>query len=274
MKKTFYNKIVIGFLAIALSVTMFPVGQFFVSAETVEEKIYSNATIEDEFVDNKVTVILNTEASFSDKDYTVSDFSEIECINVTNLTTEATAVARGEKTNELVNTENFKRILSIELQEHSKQNVLDAIDELIQRDDVIYAGPDYLMEMASSTSNDTRVGEQWALDYLDVPEAWDFTTGNQIVVGILDSGIDDDNPDIPQTDELLKQSYTTDDPIYARTTKDYLGHGTAVAGIIGATAWNNEGIAGVNRNVLLADLRVLKYNNQTTVSIVICNFII
>ncbi len=37
----------------------------------------------------------------------------------------------------LVNTEHFKQILSIELKEKSKENVLDAISELEQRDDVL-----------------------------------------------------------------------------------------------------------------------------------------
>jgi hypothetical protein len=58
MKNKICYKIASWFLLVALSTTFLPIKYNHVSAETVEEKIYCNATIEDEFVDNRVTVIL------------------------------------------------------------------------------------------------------------------------------------------------------------------------------------------------------------------------
>jgi hypothetical protein len=51
----------------------------------------------------------------------------------------------------LVNIENFRRILDIHLPEKStKEDVLHAIRLLERREDILYAGPDYFMELCAS----------------------------------------------------------------------------------------------------------------------------
>lgn len=51
-----------------------------------ERKIYSTATIEDDFTNDSVIVVLNKEATRSFKKYTPRDFSEIDCVQVHDLT--------------------------------------------------------------------------------------------------------------------------------------------------------------------------------------------
>ena len=43
-------------------------------------KVYCNATLEDEFDDNKVIIIVMPEHNF--ESYTVSDFSDINCVEI------------------------------------------------------------------------------------------------------------------------------------------------------------------------------------------------
>ena len=81
-------------------------------------------------------------------------------------------------------------------------------------------------------------------------EAWDFTTGlSNVRVGIIDSGIAD-HVDL-NANLVAGRDFTG-----SGTTIDTNGHGTHVAGIIGAVASNNGGIAGVAWNVSLVPLKV------------------
>ena len=51
-----------------------------------EEKHYSNVTSNDEFADDSVLVVLNSEASYRVEEYSEKDFLDIDCDKVINLT--------------------------------------------------------------------------------------------------------------------------------------------------------------------------------------------
>jgi subtilisin family serine protease len=125
--------------------------------------------------------------------------------------------------------------------------------------------------------NDTRWGDLWGLPMIDAPAAWDATQGSHaVVVGVVDSGaqvthadldaniwvnpqeadnnVDDDGNGL--VDDLKGWDFygNDDDPA------DIVGHGTHVAGTIGAEGNNAAGVSGVNWRVKLMPLRV---GNQT-----------
>ena len=52
----------------------------------VEEKKYYNGSIEDNFSDNKIIIVLSKEETNKYKNYTISDFPEIDCKSVIDLT--------------------------------------------------------------------------------------------------------------------------------------------------------------------------------------------
>ncbi|MDP7005271.1 MAG: S8 family serine peptidase [Phycisphaerales bacterium] len=95
--------------------------------------------------------------------------------------------------------------------------------------------------------NDPEFGQQWGLNQsndhdMDLPEAWDISMGSEdIVVVVLDSGIDQSHPDIHQlTGETFTGSSSNGEP-----SNGCDNHGTAVSGCVSATIDNNQGVAGV-----------------------------
>lgn len=260
MIRKFSKKIFI-FLIIGLSfIFCFQFNTKIYAAESSENKIYCEATLDDAFSTDRVLIVLNEEASSDLKTYDENDFVAIKCGGVSDLTDYAI-------TNILTsgNTDvDYKRVLSLELEESSKEYVLEAIDELMKRDDVLYAGPDYEISIASTTPNDYNSTDQWAIDALDLPEAWDFTTGSkEVIVGIMDTGIDGTHPDLK--DSIINnmcRDFTTGKEVAVSTPTDPHGHGTSVAGIIGAIGNNSKGVVGVNWNVSLVSLRVFNSNGS------------
>ncbi|XVX22045.1 S8 family serine peptidase [Actinomycetota bacterium] len=106
----------------------------------------------------------------------------------------------------------------------------------------------------------------WGMDMIDAPEAHRLETGDKRVkVGVIDTGIDASHPDLrPNFDFKLSRNFTTDMPdidgpcevdgCKDPATVDEGGHGTHVAGTIGA-ALNGFGLSGVAPTIGLVNLR-------------------
>jgi subtilisin family serine protease len=102
--------------------------------------------------------------------------------------------------------------------------------------------------------NDPHYGEQWALQMIGAPCAWEYTSGSDdVTVAVLDSGVDLTHPDL--VDRLRDDGYdfVDDDDEPA----DENGHGTHVTGIIAATLDNAEGIVGLAPSIKVLPIRVL-----------------
>lgn len=148
---------------------------------------------------------------------------------------------------------------------------------------VEFAQPNYLRRFASSPG-DSLYHQQWNLAAIGWGEEV-IEGSEEIVVGVIDSGLDYDHPDIaPQLwsnrteregapgvdddgngyiDDLFGWDFS-DAPGFAgegdflerdNDPRDESGHGTHVAGIIAAAAGNGRGIAGVAPGVRLMPLR-------------------
>jgi subtilisin family serine protease len=171
---------------------------------------------------------------------------------------------------------------------HHGQSVEDAIQKLNATKGVIYAQPDYKVEVLSTTPSDPRFSEQWSLNNtgqtngtvgadIEAIHAWDIATGsrNDIIVAVIDTGIDYTHPDLAANmwvneAELNGQPGVDDDgngyidDIYGYDfcnndgdPKDDHFHGTHCAGTIGAVTNNNQGVAGVCWNVKLMAVKFL-----------------
>lgn len=131
------------------------------------------------------------------------------------------------------------------------------------------------------TPNDSSLGLQWGLSTVHAFEAWDITRGtHDVVVGVLDTGIDWNHPDIAAniwTDTDGYHGYNfidgnhipMDDNINSydelgRFVPDtYTYHGTHVAGVLGAVMNNNLGIAGMAQVQLMA-VKVMNDSGEGT----------
>lgn len=135
--------------------------------------------------------------------------------------------------------------------------------ELSRSDLIKFAEPNYILKHAV---DDTYYGDQWSLNQgsdvdIDMPEAWSITTGSTSVkIAILDSGIPMDgssldHEDLNDASHVVLVSgadiYNADD-----YPEDNNGHGTKVAGIIGAETNNNTGIAGIGYNCKIMPIKV------------------
>jgi len=188
------------------------------------------------------TILLLTMPSCNFKEYTPEDFSEINCISVDDI---SGRITEGE----------ICRFLALEIPGDSKQNVLDAIKVLEKRRDIYIAEPNFI-ESADISPNDQKYSDQeLAFNIISLPSAWNITTGSTtVVVGVIDTGIDGSHPDLEDVvDQSLSHSYLggNDNPLV-----DVDGHGTHIAGIIGAQGNDGDGVTGVCWNVKLVSLKV------------------
>jgi serine protease len=119
--------------------------------------------------------------------------------------------------------------------------------------------------------NDPKYAQwHWNLEHLGLPEAWEYTTGglageDTIVVAVLDGGIDFAHEDLNANlwvnhQEIPNDSLDNDLNGYVDDYRGWQfvhendqhaldGHGTSVAGIIGASGNNGIGMTGINWNL-------------------------
>ena len=141
--------------------------------------------------------------------------------------------------------------------------------------------------------DDPYLFEQWYLDAIHAPAAWEETTGSpDVIVAVLDAGFDLDHPDLvgqywQNTRELVGNNKDDDnngfeddtygwdfvdgdpmpEPQLGETFNDTVAsHGTVIAGIIAATAENDEGITGIAPRVKIMPLRILDENGSGSTS--------
>src|SRR3954447_14683299 len=171
-------------------------------------------------------------------------------------------------------------------------SVSDAVADLERSPDVDYAEPD-APRTAAAPPDDPSFSWQWSLqntgsifnrrstsnrpnylgtagDDIDVMKAWDQGfTKSDVTVGVVDSGVDLVHPDLRAN---LVSSNNKDYVDGDTTPYDQNGHGTHVAGIIGAVGDNGIGVAGVDWTASILPVRVLNASGSGSVSTVVSGY--
>ncbi|BDS13394.1 S8/S53 family peptidase [Aureispira anguillae] len=142
--------------------------------------------------------------------------------------------------------------------------------------------------------NDLYYDSQWALDSINAPEAWNYTTGglspngDSIVCAVVDGSFDVNHEDLKdnlwhnhaeipnnQIDDDQNgfvDDYTGWQVVFNTDRHDYgsiSNHGTSVLGIIGAKGNNSSGTTGINWDIRLMLISAHTANEITKISNVI-----
>lgn len=137
-------------------------------------------------------------------------------------------------------------------------NVPAALARFKSDPDVLYAEPNYIVH-AAAAPNDPQYASQWALPMINAPAAWNTqTSAAAIVIAVLDSGMQNDHPDLAANmwndgSGNFGYDFVNND----NTPYDDFGHGTMVAGVIGAVGNNGVGVTGVAWSTQLMAVKVL-----------------
>ncbi|MCS1352535.1 S8 family peptidase [Mechercharimyces sp. CAU 1602] len=166
------------------------------------------------------------------------------------------SIHRAEKSNVLEQNES----LDFDVVEVEGQSVEEAIAEYSDMENVEYAEP--IIEYKASWTPDDPMYEsdQYGPQNMSVPEVWDTTKGSSdTVVAVIDTGVQSDHPDL--SGKVIEGYDFVDDD---NDASDEQGHGTHVAGTIGAATNNGIGVAGVAPEVQIMPVRVLDANGSGT----------
>ena len=190
---------------------------------------------------------------------------------------------------------NEKELLKVDLSRTHKltfdKNVPleQIIQELSQNPDVEYAEPNYLFK-TQLVPNDPyyldhypdNVGSrdpnwnpsydyQWNLKKINMEQAWDISTGsNSVTVAVIDTGIDYTHPELGgctliqvNNNQCARIAPGYDFVNSDNDPMDDMGHGTHVAGIIGAVSNNGQGTAGIDWQAKIMPVKVLDLYSGT-----------
>jgi len=122
---------------------------------------------------------------------------------------------------------------------------------------------------AARASQDPLFNAQWALQEIDAPAAWQWSTGAGVRIGIVDSGVFAAQEDLAGKVVAATDCINTggDPQACHGSGADDTGHGTSMAGIAAATKDNGRGIAGVAPDARLVVARVLTDNGGSIVDV-------
>jgi thermitase len=131
----------------------------------------------------------------------------------------------------------------------NNQDEKAAADRLSRHPNIKYATVDTYDRPA--TINDPLVGNEWFLNKIEAPTAWGSSTGSGVIVAVIDTGV---NPNHPDLAAQLVPGWN----FWAGTsdTSDNYGHGTMVAGVIGAIGNNFTGVIGVAYDAKIMPIRI------------------
>ncbi|GEM_PF-6647675 len=158
----------------------------------------------------------------------------------------------------------------------NKEDIEQLSERLKQTGLATVAEPNYYAHAQGEVRpNDPFYKEQWGLEKIKAPEAWEkIKDAPEVLVAVIDSGIDYNHPDLKDNiyinpkeisdnkidddgnglvDDVMGWDFVNND----NDVMDDNGHGTHVSGIIGAVGNNGVGVAGVNWKVKILPIKGL-----------------
>lgn len=255
---------------------------------------YGGLTLSDEFQVNEALVVYHDDPlAEADQPYTALASSltvedsrlgdvhrvalpppDIQLVQSSALNSAELAAQDGDAQQNETDAEQDGFFIKVSPEQEEKIATLAAIKSMHREENVAWAEPNFLRE-ALFVPNDPGFEFQWHYPLINLPAAWDETTGANVTVAVLDTGILPFHPDIQNQLDLVTGGYDfvsstfyslDGDSVDADPTDPGDGlalgfrssfHGTHVAGTIAAATNNDEGVAGVAYDARILPIRVL-----------------
>lgn len=142
------------------------------------------------------------------------------------------------------------------------QGNLQQVSALGQDPSISFFGPDQaprrivgepqIVEAPRARTGDPLMDKQWSLKAVDAEAAWKTSKGSNVVVAVVDTGVDLNHPDLKAN---LVPGFNAEEP--GTPPQDGHYHGTHVAGIIAAAQNNGEGITGIAPQAKIMPVRAI-----------------
>ncbi len=185
-------------------------------------------------------------------------------------------------TSVLVRYKDSERLETI--QPPAGENVTMLLNRLHKNPQVLYAEPNYIFQASAITPSDLHFPDQWYLKRIKAPEGWNMQTQSpNAIIAVIDSGVYIQHPDLKDNiwvntaeidgnkkdddnNGLIDDRYGWDfvnnvaDPtpkFKPGFTEAGILHGTIIAGLVGASGNNIEGITGITWKTKIMSLKVL-----------------
>lgn len=127
-----------------------------------------------------------------------------------------------------------------------------------------YAEPNWRVYYLGAP-NDPGFSKQWHHQVMRSAKGWDLHTGrNTVVVGVVDSGVDLDHPDLQKNLLPGYNSMERKRQVDGGLVDDYYGHGTHVAGCAAALGNNSVAVAGMGWDMKVLPIRIADGSGNIT----------
>ncbi|MBE0368985.1 S8 family serine peptidase [Pseudoalteromonas aurantia] len=233
-----------------------------------------------------INVVTDTEHSSATNDSVIVVFKE-SATKAQRLAARQLVSAKITDVNKDEIDDGYKHVLKGRLAEFKldKKNPKAVIKALSEHEAVQYVEPNYRLTI-QGTPDDPKFSELWGLHNtgqtggtadadIDAVEAWDISVGSRdVVVGVIDTGVDHTHPDLTANmwinpNEIAGDGIDNDNNGYiddmhginaitdVGDPMDDQGHGTHVSGTIGAVGNDGVGVVGVNQQVSIVGCKFL-----------------
>lgn len=138
----------------------------------------------------------------------------------------------------------FPDIKAEDTEQRQEQSLEDAKKELEQNQLVKDVGYNYVV-YPRFVPNDKLYGQQYGPQKIRAPQSWNSSLGKGVKIGIIDTGVQANHPDLAGKVVAQRDFYSGDGTAEDGKAEDSFGHGTQTAGIAAAKTGNKRGMAGI-----------------------------